>query len=188
MPTVLAVHASATTHLIVSRAVAAVPRAELAGSTSSAVEAARVIDTLAPDAVTIDAHLPDGDGIELAERLRANHPGLAVVLFGPAPGRQLLRALGAGVCAYVPEPAEIGATIAAIRNSLTGRGSFSSRSLTNALRYDRSGGLSSRENQVARLLREGFGPAQIAKQLSISESSVKTYVSRIRAKGDRTVR
>jgi DNA-binding NarL/FixJ family response regulator len=188
MATVFAIHASASTHLIVSRAVAAVPRTELAGSTSSAVEAARVIDTLAPDAVTIDAHLPDGDGIELAERLRANRPGLAMVLFGPAPGRQLRRALAAGVCAYVPEPVEIGPTIAAIRNGLTGRGSFSSRSLTNALRSARTGGLSYRENQVAGLLHEGFGPAQIAKQLSISESSVKTYVSRIRAKGDRIVR
>jgi DNA-binding NarL/FixJ family response regulator len=188
MATVFAIHANATNHLIVSRAIDVVPRTELAGSTSSAVEAARVIDTLAPDAVTIDVHLPDGDGIELAERLHTNRPGLAVVLFGPAPGRQLLRALAAGACAYVPEPAEIGPTIAAIRNSLTGRGSFSSRSLTNALRYDRSGALSHREGQVARLLHEGLGPAQIAKQLSISESSVKTYVSRIRAKGDRPVR
>jgi DNA-binding NarL/FixJ family response regulator len=187
MAMVFAIHASSITHLVVSRAVAAVPRTELAGSTSSAVEAARVIDTLAPDAVTIDVHLPDGDGIELAERLRANRPGLAVVLFGPAPGRQLLRALAAGACAYVPEPAEFGPTIAAIRNGLTGRGSFSSRSLTNALRYDRSGALSHRERQVARLLHEGLGPAQIAKRLSISESSVKTYASRIRAKGERTV-
>jgi len=188
MATVFAIHANAVTHLIVSRAVAAVPRTELAASTSSAVEAARVIDTLAPDAVTIDVHLPDGDGIELAERLRANRAGLVVVLFGPAPGRRLVRALAAGVCAYVPEPVEFGPTVAAIRNGLTGRGSFSSRSLTNALRYDRSGTLSHRERQVARLLHEGLGPAQIAKRLSISESSVKTYVSRIKAKGDRTVR
>ncbi len=188
MATVFAIHAHAATHLIVSRAVAAVPRTELAGSTSSAVVAARVIDTLAPDAVTIDVHLPDGDGIDLAERLRANRPGLAVVLFGPAPGRRLLRALAAGVCAYVPEPVEFGPTMAAIRDGLTGRGSFSSRSLTDALRNDRSGTLSHRERQVARMLHEGLGPAEIAKRLSISESSVKTYVSRIKAKGDRTVR
>jgi DNA-binding NarL/FixJ family response regulator len=187
MATVFAIHANASTHLMVIRAIAAMPRIELAGSTSSAVEAARVIDTLAPDAATIDARLPDGDGIELAEQLRAKLPALAIVLFGPAPGRRLLHALAAGISAYVPEPAEVGPTTAAIRSCLAGRGSFSARSLTNALRHERSSALSRREQEVAGLLHDGFGPAQIARRLSISESSVKTYVSRIRAKGGRAV-
>jgi DNA-binding NarL/FixJ family response regulator len=183
MPTVFAIHAQAGTHLLVSRAVDMLARTELAGSSSSAVEAARVIDTLAPDAVTLDARLPDGDGIELAERLHADHRGIGVVLFGPADDRRLLRAVAAGVSAYLPAATEVGQTVAAIRGCLAGRGSFSARSLNGALRRDPSSTLSRRELEVVDLIRAGLGQGQIADRLHISESTVKTYVARVRAKG-----
>jgi DNA-binding NarL/FixJ family response regulator len=183
VPTVFSIHSHASTHLLVSRAVAAMPRTELAGSSASAVEAARVIDTLAPDAVTLDARLPDGDGIELAERLRINHPEIGVVLFGLADDRRLLRAVAAGVSGYLPTATEVAQAVAALRGCLTGRGSFSSRSLTGALRRDPSSTLSRRETEVVELLRAGLGQGQIADRLRISESTVKTYVARVRAKG-----
>jgi DNA-binding NarL/FixJ family response regulator len=183
MPTVFAIHAHSGTHLLVSRAVALMARTELAGSSSSAVEASRVIDTLAPDAVTLDARLPDGDGIELAERLRADHRSIGVILFGPADDRRLLRAVAAGVSAYLPAATELGQTVAALHGCLTGRGSFSARSLNGALRRDPSSTLSRRELEVVDLIRAGLGQGQIADRLQISESTVKTYVARVRAKG-----
>jgi DNA-binding NarL/FixJ family response regulator len=183
MPDIFAIHAHEKTHQVVSRAVATVPRTQLAGRSFSAVEAARVIDTLAPDVVTLDARLPDGDGIELAERFCANRPALAVILFGPTRGPMLRRAIAAGVCAYVPV-ADVGRTADAIRSCLDGLTSFSSRSLTGALRTDREVMLSGREREVIRLLRAGLGPGQIAIRLRVSESTVKTYVARARLKGD----
>jgi DNA-binding NarL/FixJ family response regulator len=188
MPTLFAIHGRASTHTIVSRAVAALPRTDLVGRTTSAVEAARVVKTLAPDGVTVDVRLPDGDGIDLAARLRTARPGLCVVLFGPATHRLMHRAVAEGFSAYVPSTATAAHAAAAIRSSLAGRSSLSSRTLSDMLRQRAVAGLSPRELQVDKLVREGLTPAEIAVQLKVSESTVRTYVARVRAKigGDRT--
>lgn len=183
---VFAVHARASTHLVVGRAVDALPRTELAGSSRSAVEATRLIDELSPDAVTVDARLPDGDGIEFAEWLHARYPGLGLVVFGPPRDGLLVKAVTAGVSAYVTATSETAPVAAAIRSSLAGRCSFSSGSLAGALRTERRSALSRREREVVQLSRDGLGPTEIARRLQLSESTVKTYLTRARAKVDRT--
>jgi DNA-binding NarL/FixJ family response regulator len=160
-----------------------VPRTELAGSSTSALEATRLLDILSPDAVTLDARLPDGDGIEFAEWLHANHPGLGLVLFGPSGDRVLLQAVTAGVSAYVVSAtADVARVAVAIRSCLAGHSSFSSRSLEGALRRDHPWALSRREREVTQLIRHGLGPADVARHLQVSESTVKTYLARARAK------
>jgi DNA-binding NarL/FixJ family response regulator len=182
---VFAVHAQASTHLIVSRAVGELPRTELSGSSRSAIEAARLIDMLSPGVVTLDARLPDGDGTELAERLHADYPGLGIILFGPSRASLLRRAVAAGISAYVvAATADVARVAAAIRSCLAGHNSFSSRLLARAVRNGRPMALSRREREVTELIRYGLGPTGIAKFLQISESSVKTYVARARAKAD----
>jgi DNA-binding NarL/FixJ family response regulator len=183
MPQVFAVHARESTHLVVTRAVDALPRAQLVGRTCSAVEAARVLDSLRPDAVTVDAQLPDGDGLELVGRLRADHPRLGVVVFGPGDDRRLLLgAVATGASAYLTDDSGVAETAAAIRTSLTGLTSFPSQILAGALRRDWVTALSPRESEVDRLVREGLPTAQIAARLGVSESTVKTHVARVRVK------
>jgi DNA-binding NarL/FixJ family response regulator len=182
LPTLFAIHANAGTHLKISRAVAAMGRVELAGRSASAVEALRVFDTLAPDAVTVDVRLPDGDGFELVRLLRAKRPTLAIVMIGPATHRLLKRAVAAGVAAYVPRTAGVLEVAVAIRACLSGRGSFSSRSLNEALRQALPTDLSPRERQVHKLLGAGRTQVEIAAELDVSESTVRTYVARVRAK------
>ena len=183
MPKVFAVHARGSTHLVVTRAVDALPRAQLAGRTRSAVEAARVLDSLRPDAVTVDAQLPDGDGLELVGRLRADHPRLGVVVFGPGDDRRLLLgAVATGASAYLTDDSGVAETAAAIRTSLTGLTSFPSQILAGALRRDWVTALSPREKEVDRLVREGLPTAQIAARLRVSESTVKTHIARVRVK------
>lgn len=182
MPRIFAIHARASTHTMVGRAVATLPRVELAGRSASAVEAVRVFDTLAPDAVTVDVRLPDGDGIELAQRLRARRPGLCVVLFGPATHRLLHRAVSAGISGYVPATSGAAQAAAAIRTCLAGRDSFSSRTIAAVLRHGGSVELSPREREVDKLIRERLSPAEIAERLRVSESTVRTYLARVRTK------
>lgn len=182
MPTVFAIHGRARTHLFVSRIVATLPRAELVGRSDSAAEAVRVFDTLAPDAVTVDVRLPDGDGIDLALRLSTRRPGLCVVLLGPATDLLLRRALTAGISAHLLETADVAQATAAIHHCLAGRTSFPSRSLTDALRNGRTVNLSPREREVNALIRDGLSPIEIADRLHVSESTVRTYVARARAK------
>jgi DNA-binding NarL/FixJ family response regulator len=183
MPTVFAIHARASTHALVSRAVEVLPQAELAGRSSSVVEALRVFDTLAPDAVTVDVRLPDGDGIDLAQRLRARNPALYVILFGPAerPG-PLRRAARAGMLAYVPDDATLAQVATAIGSCLAGQASLPSTMRSAVVRQSAAADLSRRELEVDRLLRNGLRAGEIAERLQLSQSTVRTYVARARAK------
>lgn len=180
--TVFAVHANASHHLVVSRAVAGLPHTDLVGRSASAVEALRVFPSLAPDAVTVDVRLHDGDGIELAELMRDRLPDLCVVAFGPPTRRLLRRAVAAGVSAYVPHTATPEQAADAIQACLSGGGSFSSRTLTEILRPGPSADLSPREREVDSMSRAGLSTGEIAVRLGVGETTVRTYVARVRAK------
>lgn len=182
MATVFAIHASAATHLTISRAVATMANTELTGRTASAVEAQRVVGSLAPDLVTVDLRLPDGDGIALAQRLHITRPHLPVLVVGAATHRLLERALAAGVAAYVSREAGAVEVAVAIRACLSGRASYSAHTLNAALRQHRSAGLSRREREVYDLLRAGLTATGVADVLGLGESTVRTYVARVRAK------
>jgi DNA-binding NarL/FixJ family response regulator len=53
-----------------------------AGGARSGVEA---VDAFAPDAVLLDIHLPDGNGIDVCRTLTEADPGLAVLLVSSEP-------------------------------------------------------------------------------------------------------
>lgn len=70
---------------------------ELVGEADTAATAARMVMIDRPDVVTVDVELPDGDGLELAGRLRACRPELGiVVLASRGDDAVLFRALRAG--------------------------------------------------------------------------------------------
>jgi two-component system response regulator DesR len=109
-----------------------------------------------------------------------------VVLFGPATARPLRRAVDAGILAYVPNTADAAQAAATIRMAMAGRASFSSRTLSAVLHHGRSVDLSRREREVDMLIRNGLTPVEIAAGLQVSESTVRTYAARVRAKTDTT--
>src|SRR5207244_93167 len=92
------------------------------------------------------------------------------------------RAVAAGILAYVPNTAETAQAAAAIGTGLAGRASFSSRTLSAVLQHGRSVDLSRREREVDKLIRNGLSPVEVAAGLQVSESTVRTYVARVRAK------
>ncbi len=51
------------------------------GSAASGPEAFERAHELCPDVVLLDVHMPDGSGIEAAEKITQDTPGVAVVLF-----------------------------------------------------------------------------------------------------------
>ena len=56
------------------------PGFEAVGEVSSAAEALAAADTIDPDLVLVDVHMPQMSGIEASRRLSADHPELVVVL------------------------------------------------------------------------------------------------------------
>jgi DNA-binding NarL/FixJ family response regulator len=168
-----------------SRVVAGCPDIELVGEAGTAHQAMQVVDETNPTVVTLCLTLPDGDGISVAQKLRANRPDLGIVLLTAVADDSLLyRALDAGLSAYITKSAPIGVVLGAIRHAAVAPMSFTTPGLAAALgrRQHQGGLLSRRERQVLTLMRDGISLPAIAVQLQVSEATVKTYVSRLYSK------
>lgn len=157
---------------------------EVIGEAGAIGDARQLVAALQPDVVTLGIGLLDGDGLDLARELRAQHPGLGiVVLTSRGADDLLLRALEIGVSAYVSKQASAGEIVAAIRHAAVAASSFSAAGLAQALRRRRDSReqltLSAREREVLFLLQDGQSVPAIAARLFISLSTAKTYVARL---------
>ncbi len=161
--------------------IATCPDISIVGEGRTAADARRLIIEQRPTVVTLDVRLGDGDGVELARELRVGYPGLGLVLLADGDDDLLFRAMESGLSGYVLKSAPSSEVVAAIRHARAAPTSFTASGVSAALagRRSRPSLLSVRERQVLGLLRDGATLPQIAVTLSVSESTVKTYVSRL---------
>ncbi|WP_426507141.1 response regulator transcription factor [Dactylosporangium sp. McL0621] len=84
----------------------------------------------------------------------------------------------------VTKAAPISSVLAAIRHAAVAPHSFTAPGLPSALsrRRGQAGLLSQREQEVLMLMRDGLSLPTIAQRLTVSEATVKTYVSRLYSK------
>src|SRR5207253_1149533 len=86
-----------------------------AGSVKEAIEAAQ---TLRPQVVLMDFRLSDGDGPEATERIRHDHPEVAVLfLSADVSDDAMMRAIDAGACGYISKAASAEELTNAIRRA-----------------------------------------------------------------------
>lgn len=140
-------------------------------------DALALCQSLAPDVVLTDIEMPHMTGLELATAIA--ELGLAtrvVIVTTFARSGYLRRALAAGVCGYLLKDAPADTLAAAIR-TVHGGGRAVAPEL--ALESWRGGQdpLSERERQVLRLAGEGSSSAEIARQVHLSEGTVRNYLS-----------
>ncbi len=152
----------------------------------------------AVDVVAMDVGLPDGDGIEATRRILAARPGLAVLMVTMDHDQDTVaRALRAGARGYALKETEPETLVDALRAVAHGGVVLGPRvgpAVLEALRaspaavpapLDR---LTARERQLLEQLTRGRSNAQIARQLGVSEKTVRNQLSAVFAKlevGDR---
>jgi DNA-binding NarL/FixJ family response regulator len=155
-----------------------------------------VVRRLAPDAVLTDIRMPPDhstEGIRAAHAIRAEHPGIGVVVLSQhAEAGYVLDLLqhGADGLGYLLKE-RIGdrdQLVGALRETARG-GSVIDPALIDALvgrrRLERASGLAEltdRELDVLRSMAQGLSNAAVAQALFLSESSIEKYVSSIFAK------
>jgi DNA-binding NarL/FixJ family response regulator len=180
----VAVDAATLVRVGFAATVSAYPDVTLAGTAATASEARELVAWLDPDVVATDAWLPDGDGLQLGAELRAERPALGVVLLAPADDDVLFRALEAGLSAVVPQQATVEVLMASVRHAAVAPASFTAPDLAGALarRRARSASLSPRELEILQHLYGGLSLPAIAATLRLTESTVRTYVTRLYGK------
>jgi DNA-binding NarL/FixJ family response regulator len=167
---------------------------ELVGAAANGEEAVALCAEREPDVVLMDLEMPVLDGIEATRRIVAENPGVAVVVLTSFSDRdQILEALDAGAIGYLlkdAEPEELEKALrAAARGEApldprAGRALLSARDAASPL-----DALSEREREVLALVASGMPNKLIARELEISEKTVKTHLTSVfRALGvtDRT--
>lgn len=176
-------------HAIVREGIRAVLEEEsdlwVVGECSSGDEALRVGGALRPDLVLMDLSMPGLDPVQTIHGLLQQLPGVRIMVFTSFAEDALVRAtLDAGAIGFLLKDARRDELLRAIRSVAAGQpylGPSAQRQLMELLRRppDPLDALTERESDVLRLIAQGQSNKSIARSLSLSEGTVKGYVSQI---------
>jgi NarL family two-component system response regulator LiaR len=168
---------------------------DVAGEATNGVEAVELVERLLPDVVLMDLVMPEMDGIGAIRRIREVAPSTRVIaLTSFADDEKVFPAIKAGAAGYLLKDVRPADLADAVRKASRGE-ALLAPSVAARLMQEVSGerqapaGLTERELEVLRLIARGMSNKQIAKELVVSEKTVKTHVSNILAKlhlADRT--
>jgi len=168
---------------------------EVAGEASDGGEAVELAGRLLPDVVLMDLVMPELDGVEATRRIREASPSTKVIaLTSFDDDEKVFPAIKAGAAGYLLKDVHPAELAEAVRRASRGE-ALLAPSVAARLMQEVSGerpasaGLTERELEVLRLIARGMSNKLIARELVVSEKTVKTHVSNILAKlhlADRT--
>jgi two-component system, NarL family, response regulator DevR len=167
-----------------------VPHFLVIGEAGSLAEAVAQARQGAPDVVLMDVRLPDGSGIEACRQIRSERPEARVLMLTSYSDEEaVIASIMAGAAGYLVKDTDAEKLIDGIEAIARG-GSLLDPAVTQTVLSwmqrpstqvpgDPLSELSEREREILPLIAEGKTNREIALLLSLSEHSVKSYVTNI---------
>jgi DNA-binding NarL/FixJ family response regulator len=140
------------------------------------------------DLLILDMNLPDMDGITLTEWILTRYPDQKTLIFSMNPTDVFAKRLyQMGIVGYLNKQADVPEIKKALRTVLADKRQYISEEFSAILTFDLLNKnprnpvekLSKRELSIAQLLANGKSFDEIAKQLNIEQSTIRTYKGRI---------
>lgn len=142
-----------------------------------------------PDLALLDLHMPGSDGVPWIGRLRSRFPALPIIVVSAEESPALVRALiDRGVAGFIPKSDSAAVVLQAVRLVLSG-GTYAPLRLlgsgderlraggeSGAAQGEAAHGLTQRQRDVLALLAQGLPNKLIARELDLSEGTVKVHL------------
>lgn len=171
------------------------PLIEVVAEASDGVEAVRLAVAHTPDLVLMDIEMPGGDGITATARVTQRLPATRVLVLTMFDlDDYVVEALRAGASGFLLKTTEPRALVAAVKACAAGETTLGPSVIERLVDsyVTRPAGapppgasqLTDRERDVLRSMAGGLSNSEIARELYLAETTVKTHVARILAKLD----
>jgi DNA-binding NarL/FixJ family response regulator len=167
----------------------------VAGEAGTVADAIERVRSLRPDVVLMDLHLPDGSGVEATRAVLADRPSTRVLVMTMSTDDEaVVAAMRAGARGYVVKGAGRDEVLHALRTVAAGGAVFSPAVADRLAAYfaglarlpgrEAFPQLTDREREILDLVARGYDNRRIARDLVLSEKTVRNHVSNVFAKLD----
>ncbi len=159
---------------------------EVVGEAGDGAEAVRVAQQVDVDVILMDLRMPTMGGVAAITRLRElQHPARVLILTTYDTDRDVLPAIDAGATGYLLKDAPRDELIRAVRAAHAGQSVLApsvASTLISLVGANSPDTLSPRELEVLRLVADGATNQVAARQLLVSETTIKTHLLHIYTK------
>ncbi|GAB3816895.1 response regulator transcription factor [Tessaracoccus terricola] len=159
--------------------------AHVLGEADGVDRAVEVVTRLRPQVVLMDLQLGDGDGVEATRRILALDPQMRILILTTYDtDADILRAIEAGASGYLLKDAEPARLVEAVQQAASGQSVLApmvAERLVSRLQRPVVE-LTQRELEVLGLAADGLGNRAIARELFVSEATVKTHLVHVYSK------
>jgi DNA-binding NarL/FixJ family response regulator len=156
---------------------------EVVGAVGNGVDAVDMARERRPDVILMDLRMPGIDGPEATRRVLAENPDAQVVILTSFSERdEILRALDAGAIGYLLKDAEPDELIRGISAAARGESPLApkaARAVLSSRPPSPADQLSAREREVLSLVAKGLPNKLIARDLGITEKTVKAHLTTV---------
>lgn len=160
---------------------------EIIGEAANGKQAIELANQLKPDVILMDLLMPIMNGVEAIGIIKQHHPEIEIVaLTSVLEDQAVVGAVRAGATGYLLKDTDSPELIRAIHAAAAGQVQLSPQAAARLMREVKlphtPEKLTERETEVLRLVAQGKANKEIALELTISETTVKSHVGAILSK------